>query len=48
MRLNIKCYPNYLGYDDIDGEVHINRELSALERFNFLEYMYEMEANEII
>ena len=46
MQLDITCYPNYLGYDD--GELHLDKELSAIKRFNFSEYMLEMEANEII
>ena len=48
MQLDITCYPNYLGYDDMDGELHFDKELSAIKRFNFSEYMLEMEANEII
>jgi hypothetical protein len=46
MQLDITCYPNYLGYDD--GELHLDKELYAIKRFNFSEYMLEMEANEII
>ena len=46
MQLDITCYPNYLGYDD--GELHLDKELYAIKRFNFSEYMLEIEANEII
>lgn len=48
MQLDITCYPNYVGYDDMDGGLHLDKELSAIKRFNFIEYMLEMEANEII
>ena len=48
MQLDITSYPNYLGLDDMDGGLHLDKELSAIKRFNFSEYMLEMEANEII
>ena len=32
----------------MDGELHLDKVLSAIERFNFSEYMLDMEANEII
>ena len=38
MQLDITCYPNYLGYDD--GELHLDKELYAIKRFNFSEYMH--------
>ena len=40
MQLDIKCYPGYLGYDDMDGSLHLGKEISAIERFNFSEYMH--------
>ena len=40
LQVDISCYPGYLGSDDLDGGLHLDKELSAIERFNFSEYMH--------
>ena len=40
LQVDISCYPGYLGYDDMDGGLHLDKELCAIERFNFSEYMH--------